>query len=137
MEQGIPGNTLPSAEQIRLAIYRWWPGGGRCNLIVNVLRREGATASEAVLVAGKLAERTAQGKSFLSDEVVSEHLEMVRAVAAASSDKEEQDAKSPTPSIGSAEWHRRAAEKAVKNAWAENPYKSWKWEKPAKQRRGL
>jgi hypothetical protein len=85
-------------------------------------------------VAQRISERMVLGKSFVSKEVVTEQLEIVRAVAASLHSKEEAEAKSPNPPIGSEEWHRRATERAQRNAWAENPYKNWQWEKPAKQK---
>jgi hypothetical protein len=103
-----PHNTLPSADQIRLAISSYFRGGGTTNLIVNVCRREAATTTEAQQVASRLAKRFADGKTFVSDEVVVEHLEIVRAVAATAQDTEDREAKSPTPPIGSAAWHAHA-----------------------------
>lgn len=73
-------NTLPSAEQVRLAIRAWWPEGGLSNLIVNVLRRVGANLDEAQAVAQRLAE-SADRRSFFDDRNVEEAFEMVRASA--------------------------------------------------------
>lgn len=133
-----PHNTLPTEQQIRLAIASWFRGGPSTSLLVSVLRREMATLDESTDVAKRLSSSMADGfLHVLTDGVIASSLELSRAVGHVSQTREEDEAKSPNPPIGSIEWHRRAAEKAQRNAWAENPYKNWKWEKPVKQRRGL
>lgn len=133
-----PHNTLPSAEQIRVAISSWFRGGPSTNLIVNVLRREAATLDESADVAERLSRSMADGfLHVLTDQIVASSLEASRAVGQVRQAREGDEAKSPNPPIGSDEWHRRAAERAARNAWAGNPWKTWTWEKPAKQRRAL
>lgn len=118
MSDTIPRNTLPSAEQLRLAVGQWWKGGGITNLIVNVLRREAATVTEATAVAESLGRKASSDHPYISDDVVTEHLERVRAVAHSQEKSLEEQAKSPSPPVGSAEWHRRATERALRN-WGE------------------
>lgn len=154
MNGQVPHSGLPSAEQIRLAIDTWFRGGGTTNLIVNVCRREQASLAEAAMLAERLGRRIASGKDFVNDDVVSAQLEAVRAVVLSQEEATASEAKSPNPSIGSVEWHRRATERALRN-WqavfpgeplpdrdeAERRYREHaygqKWEKPAKQRRGV
>jgi hypothetical protein len=113
--QEAPHNTLPSAEQIRLAINTWFRGGGTTNLVINVCRREQATLAEAAALAERLGHRIANGKDFINDDVVSQQLEAVRAVVLSKEEATASEAKSPSPPIGSVEWHRRAAERALRS----------------------
>lgn len=77
----VPTVSLPSREQIERAIAEWWSGGGTSRILVDVLRREGATVNEAKQLASRMAAR-AEATSYISGEVIGEQLEMLRAAAA-------------------------------------------------------
>jgi hypothetical protein len=104
-------STLPSTEQIRIAIQDFYRGGGTTNLIVNVCRREMATIEEASRLAEQLASRAAAGRTYVTDDVVTECLEAIRAA-----DAWRDDARARiTTGIGSPEWHKQATERAKRN----------------------
>ena len=80
-----------SRKGVENAIAPWWKGGGTASRLVDVLSREGATASEARQVAERLAERVAGGRDYTGAPLIGEELERIRAAASLGSHERERE----------------------------------------------
>lgn len=61
---------LPSREQVKFAIRRWWQGGGTAVLLIDTLRREEATLIEARFVAEETGEIANKGYHITEDVIL-------------------------------------------------------------------